>query len=530
LRQGGLQNILNKEEVPHLAIEELDYSELLRDEGEETKDIWVYLFKATVENNDAGKINEFADNFEKIIGKFNARDLFQDEELRQSLYNFLNYLKDKEKERFHNCTKNLLRFVLSGKNISEEEKFDKIRIFFEGLDNQALTETLLDGLSKDDNFNYLSFTVFSRLFDEDKHKAIAPTLGKEIKNAEFLKNNPKVRKKIKEMFSLPDSSFISPFYREALSWLSKESFLEDAFSFDYILLQEHYRFLLLNLLKGEKDIQSLSLISERLLKEWDKIVEENDLAYLKFLWETLEGKIKEDASFALPLEELESCISKFVENAAFEEEPLAGLEYFIDRLRKSSLGFDFYLNKIFKEGRVNPCILRLLLKFFPENLPLFSGNLEERYFDVEFLGKIAKGLGGIDSPLSLELLKKIFYFSNNIIKIEVLKAMQVLPRRDDEFLFSILDKAYPFLKKHALLALAREEEGRKTALEKLFSIPSPFGRKNKILIEHIAVIEDIDLKEAADYLVTLSKRRFFWNKNLRDRADSVLKKWNVKKD
>ncbi len=530
LRQGGLQNILNKEKIPHLSIEELDYSELLRDEGEETKDIWVYLFKATIENNDIEKINDFADDFGKIIGKFNARDLFQDEELRQSLYNFLSYLKDKEKDRFHKCTKDLLRFVLRGKNISEEEKFDKIKMFFEDLNNEALTETLLDGISKDDNFNYLSFTVFSRLFDEDRHKAIAPTLEKEIKNAQFLKNNPKVRKKIKEMFSLPDCSFISPFYREALSWLSKDSLLEDAFSFDRALLEVHYRFILLNLLKGEKDIQSLNLISERLLKECDKIFEEKDLAYLKFLWETLDKKINEDASFTLPLQDLESRISKFIENAAFEEEPLLGLEYFIDTLRKSFLGFDFYLDKIFKEGKANPCILRLLLKFFPENLPLFLENLERKHSDIEFVGKIVQNLGKIDSLLSMELLKKIFDFSNNIIKIEVLRAMQVLPRYDDEFLFSILDNAYGFLKRGALLVLARDEKRRKMALEKLFSIPSPFGRKNKVLIEHIAIIEDIDLKEAAPYLVTLSKRRFFWNRNVREKANAVLKKWNVKKD
>ncbi|MFA5145607.1 MAG: hypothetical protein WC723_06380 [Candidatus Omnitrophota bacterium] len=530
LRRGGIGNVLNREKTPRLYVEELDYSELLRDAGEESKDMWVYLFKTTVENNNLDKINEFADNFEKIIGKFNSRDLFEDAELRQSIYDFLNYLKDKEKDKFYNCTKGLLRIVLKGKNIPEKEKLDKVKVLFKSLNNEDLAETLLEAISKDENFNYLSFTVFSRLFDEDAHKAIAPTLEKEIKNEEFLKNNPRVRKKIKEVFSLPDSSFISPFYRQALSSLSEDSLPGNNFVFDRGLAQTHYRIILLNLLMRGKDIKSLDLVSGQLLKECDKAIEERDLKYLRFLWGALDNKIKEDASLFSSLEALESRISKFIENAAFEEEPPLGLEYFIDTLRKSSLGPDFYLDKIFNEGKVNPFILRLLFRFSSEDYPLFLDNLKRKHSDIELMGKIVKSLEAMDALKALEILKKMFYLSSTIIKIAVLRSMQVLAVGDSGFLLSVLDKEEAFLKREALLALTKNENEKGAALAKLFSIRSPFGRKNKILIEHMAIVEDIGLKEAAGYLGVLSKRPFFWNRDVRKKAAEVLRKWNVRKD
>ncbi len=73
-------------------------------------------------------------------------------------------------------------------------------------------------------------------------------------------------------------------------------------------------------------------------------------------------------------------------------------------------------------------------------------------------------------------------------------------------------------------------ETRKIALDNLLYIPSPWGKKNKLIMENIMVIEEIELKEAEDYLVTLSKRRFFWNRNLRKKASGVLEKWHVRKD
>jgi len=526
LRQGGIKNILKKEGSPRLSFEELDYSELLQDEGEEAKDIWVYLFKVTLANEDLNKISEFANNFEKIIRKFKAKDLFEDEELRHNIYNFLDYLKDKVKDKYQACVKELLKLVLKAKDIPQEEKIDKIKAFFKDLDKEELAEALLDTISKDDTYNHLSFQVFNRLFDEDTHRQIAPTLEKKIKEEEFIRANPRVIKRIKELFSVPDSAYILPLYRHALSWISDDNLLKDSFTFDRHLLYVNYIFLLLNLFIEEKNKETIGLISESLLKECNKVIEEKNLEYLKFIWEALDKKIEEDASLSGLFEGLEKCIYNFVENAVFEEQDLIGLEYFIDKLRKSFLGFNFYLDKIFNEGKVNPYVLRLLFKFFPVELPRVYETLEKKHYDIDFLGKIVMSLEGIDSLKAIEMLKKIFYFSNNIIKMEVLRAMQRLSRHDDGFLFSILKEGEPLLKRQALVILARNEETKKQALEELFCIRSPFGRKNLALMEHILIIEDLELKEAKDYLVVLSKRPFFWNRNIRKKAAEVLKKWH----
>jgi len=38
-------------------------------------------------------------------------------------------------------------------------------------------------------------------------------------------------------------------------------------------------------------------------------------------------------------------------------------------------------------------------------------------------------------------------------------------------------------------------------------------------------VEETGLKEARDYLVAISKKHFFWNRDIRKEALRVLKKW-----
>lgn len=532
LRQGGIQNILeiNKQKNPHIHIEELDYSQFLKDEGEEFKDIWVYLFKDAVRKEAPAQINEFADNFEKIIGKFKARDLLEDEELRENLYNFLAYLKDKEKEKFYRCTKELLKFILKDKNLPREDELDKIKAFFQHLNKEDFADVLCHEILREDSFNYLSFKLFSRLIGEDAHQEVAFALKEKIKNTESLENDPKLRKRVRELFSGADSLFVPEFYRHALSSLFTGTPAAENFFFDREALQINYFFLLLNLFAREDDKERLSLISGRILAEANRLIQKRRLEYLKFLWDVLTQKRKESPSLLEVFKDLDICIYDFIEKAGFLDKPPAGLEYFIDKIEKSVLGFNYYLENLFDEGKVTPFALRLLLKFFPEKLPQIYEELEKKQSDIDFLGKITGALKSVDSFLSESLLKHIFSFSNNVIKLEVLKAMRGLSRHDNEFLFSVLETEDIFLKKAALEALDKDEAARKTALEKLLSIPSPFGRKNKLLIENITLIDGMGLKEAEEYLAPLARRRFFWNRSIRKKALQTLGKWHAGKD
>lgn len=523
LRETGVQNILNTKNISHIYIQELDYSELLRGEGQELKDVWVYLFKRFTQEKDRLKVNEFADDFEKIVGKLKAEDLLTDEQLRQNIHIFFDYLKEREKDRFHNCSKGLLKLILKDKSMLQEDKLQKLKAFFNDLDKDALTEILHDEILTDDSFNYLSFTVFSKLIEENKHKAVAPSLKERFKKEGLLKTSPRIRKKIKELFSTSDSSSVLELYRHLLYPLLQESPLEGTFPFGHDALRMNYRFVLLNLFTKEEDAGKLGLICEYLSKECANLTEEN-LDYLKSLWETLEKKIKEGTLQDNALESLRDCICNFIENRAFNEDPPLELEYFIDRLKKSVLGCEFYINKIFNEGRVNTSILKLFLNFFPQYLPSFYENLKRRHADMDFLSRVVESLGGIDSLSGIEILKNIYSFSNNIIRIEVLKSMQKLSRYDNEFLFGILRQGDFFLKQQAMAILAKDGLTREIALRKLLAIPSLLGGKNKVIIENIKLIEDMGLKEAEGYLVSLNKRRFFWNKNVRERAKSALRK------
>lgn len=97
LKSGGIRNILDNKVCPHITAEELDYSQFLYGEGEEVKDVWVYLLKEMVAKKDTQKISEIADNFGSITGKLTDKDFFDDEQIQSNISHFLAYLKENQK-------------------------------------------------------------------------------------------------------------------------------------------------------------------------------------------------------------------------------------------------------------------------------------------------------------------------------------------------------------------------------------------------------------------------------------------------
>ena len=110
LKKGGLSRLLRGMDSQHIRIEELDYSGLLGagGQGEAAKDIWLYLFNEAVENQDAQKINEFADNFSEGIKNLSVKKVIEDNKLRENLHGLLHYLKDGDKEKYLNVPRNFL--------------------------------------------------------------------------------------------------------------------------------------------------------------------------------------------------------------------------------------------------------------------------------------------------------------------------------------------------------------------------------------------------------------------------------------
>ncbi|MFH1413374.1 MAG: hypothetical protein ABIG56_00810 [Candidatus Omnitrophota bacterium] len=528
LRHGGIENIFEKESNPHISIVQLDYSQFLEDRGEEGKDIWVYLFKQVVDKGNDQQIIEFADNFENIVNKFKAEDLFTDQEFSSSIYSFIEYLKDKKKGKFKVCTKDLLKFILKNKEIPENHQIDKIKVYVKDLNNDDLAQLLLEGILEKEKFDYSSFKLFSQIVNIDSHKDIALVLESKIKDSNSLKNNPKVKKNIKEIFALSQKSEISVFYRNALNSLIKGDTSEVTLLFDQELAEENYYYILLNLFMENTGKDENSLIVKYLLKQCQRLAEANRITDITILLDTIDKKRKEDAFAAGVAGDLENQVYDLIEGKIFQETDNVELGHILERMKQSSLGIGHYLKKIFDEGRVNSYALKLLLRFFAGELPKIYRRLKQKRTDIDFLAKFMKGLEKVDSPISTDILKKIFITSNSLVKIQALKSMKEQTTKDNRFFFSLLDKKEVFLRKEAFAILKDEQSSRVIALRKLLDITSPLGIRNKLIIENMAIVEASGLKDAEDQLVNLSKRRFFWNGNMRKKAKEILEKWHAR--
>jgi len=529
LKKGGARNIISKNN-PHIILTELDYSRLLGAAGEEVKDVWLYLFKEVVQRQDQKSMNEFADDFENVMKKLKIEELIKDEQIKKSLLDFVTYLKNNQKEKFYKCAHEIFKSAARYKDILKEENIDTLKSLFKDFNEPDFASLLWDGILKDDAFDILSLELFSRITGEQKAKEISSSFLSKTANKESLENSPKAIKKTQDLLSVSSSQSVSEVYRNTLSNLLGGISFDKSLSFDRNLLRINYLFILLNLLTGERNKERLKVISERLSKELESVIGEGNFGYLKNLSDILKERKKEDSSLIEASGELERHISKSVEDNIWQEEPSSDLEYLVDTLGSSSLNADFYLDKIFNENKFNPDVLKLFFRFFPSASPLFYKNLEKKYADLGFLGKMIESLAVLEPYLFREILKHIFSFSNEIIKIEVLKAMQKLSDFDQDFLLVVLQKGTLSLKKEALVILARDQNARKIALENLLAISSPWGKKNKVILENIILVEDLELKEAEGYLITLSKKPFFWNRGVRRKALEVLKNKHVRKD
>jgi len=45
---------------------------------------------------------------------------------------------------------------------------------------------------------------------------------------------------------------------------------------------------------------------------------------------------------------------------------------------------------------------------------------------------------------------------------------------------------------------------------------------NQLILENIMIIQELKITQAGEYLISLSKRRFFWNRQLRKKALEAL--------
>ncbi len=526
-KAGGIRYLLERERITPFSIEELDYSELLAGEGYEIKDVWTYLLSESVRQRDPKKMRQVAESFPRVIGEINLARIVGDKEQLEDFGRFFACLKTEAEEEYQRCALETVKKILRDKSITEEDKLRELREIAAGARDQDLASLLLREMASGGQFDAMSLDIFCRLLGSEKCQRVAGCLEEEARrNPALLEQSPHFRKRIEEFLAGGVPPSLSPSYREAFSGVLREISARKKPALDREILRRSYRSMLLNVLAADPRREAASAPLAAIIEEWESITKDRDLEFLKSLFELLEKKA-DDLSAEPLFRKIRAELTDFIEKSILKGEDRPELTYFIQRLPRSALGVNYYLETIFGESKVTPTILRTFFQLFSDGIFYFNLNLDQKKSDRHFLERMTESLAEVDSPLSLATLKNIFGLGDRLIKLKSLRAMRHLSACDESFLFPILRKGDFSQKKEALIILKREEGNRQKALKMFFLIHSPFGLRNKTLLEHLRIAADLELREAAEDIARLSQRRFFWNKTLRRKAAGLLEKWSL---
>jgi hypothetical protein len=526
IKEGGAQAIIQRENILHIAVETLDYAILLQGEGEEIKDIWPYLLMEAVEENDSGKLDELAGSFGKVVGKFNTEDLIQNEELHKNFAKFFHYLKTTSEEKHRVASKQLLKSIVSARKTPTEAKFENLKLLISDLNEEDLASTLWEEIIGNDKFDSLSFSIFSRLIDKERHKKISTSL-----HALFHTDDPQNRRaetesKIRILLSGVSSQLHSEIYRQTLSSLLNEISFEQRLTLDHQLLQRNYRFLLLVLLSQEDRQEAAVAVLGRVAEEWERIIQEADFEFLLAFHEVLEARSAALAGEPA-WEDARRSIAEHVEGCLLHGDGRPELDAFVEALGRSRHDWEAYAATVFKDRIVSSSLLRACFRFFPDQTGDFQARLMKKASDSELLGRIADALKLIDTPLSLEILETVFEAGDAAVQVKALQAMQNLKEFDEAFLFPILEKKNDLVRAEALILLMRNERTKHVAFTKLFNLASPYGIRNKTILRNLAVVDRYGLREAALYVAPLAERKDFWNRKVRQAAERLMTSWGL---
>ena len=526
IKEGGAQAIVKRENIIHITVDTLDYQILLQGEGEEIKDIWPYLLMEAAEEESPAKFEELADSFGKVVGKFNTEDLVQNEELHKNFAKFFHYLKETSEEKHRVASKQLLKTIVSARKTPTESKFENLKLLISDLSEEDLASTLWEEIIGNDKFDSLSFSIFSRIIDKERHKKIATSLHALFHTEDPQNRRSETESKLKILMSGMSSQLHSEIYRQTLANLLNEIAFDQKLALDHPLLQRNYRFLLLVLLSQESQRDQALAQVQRVAEEWERVLQEEDFEFLLAYHEVLESRSSELASEP-PVGEALRSIAEHVEGCLLKGETRPELDAFIGRLGRSLHDWEAYHATVFKDRIVSPSLLRACSRFFPDEAEAFDAAVKKKSSDGELLGRIADALRTIDTPRSLEILEKIFKAGDAAVKVKTLQAMQNLKEFDEAFLFPVLENRNELLQAEALVLLLRQERTKHVAFTKLFGLASPYGLRNKTLLRNLRIVERYGLREAAVYVAPLAERRDFWNRKVRQAAEALLAKWGL---
>ena len=523
-KNGGLSAILEREGLTHFTIQELDYSILLHGGGKECTDVWGYMLKEAVYSNDAVKMDQLADSFGSLIKRVNEKDLFDAEGISTEVNEFLVSLRNKNKDKFDKCLNDVFLWLLHNKKTLSNDNLAKLKPVFSDLSQDEFTALLKEGFMQEDNFDSLSLQVFSKISEQGSSPKIANDFFSKINETQGLKDDPGVVKKVRNLLSSSQDDPMSAVYRNTLDSLVKNISFSGKLTFDHEILKENYRYIVLGILAADQDLETIQMVVEVLEKELATIFKDNDVSFLKDLWGVL---LKRKSEAIKAYVDLENNLSIYVEDIALNGSLNSELEFLLEAISLPSKDLNLYLDKIFTVEKVSKHVLGLFLRLFQEDLDVFYARLDQRLQDTEFLASLIDALSQIDASTSIKILEYIYSGANELIKFEVLKAVRKLKKIDSTFLIRQLNTNSFLLRSEIISLLLLDVKAKNDVLTLLFKIPSFLGSKNALLIENMQIAFDLHFTEAAACIKDLSHRRFFWNSQLRNRANQILKGWNV---
>jgi len=143
----------------------------LKGEGDEIKDVWVYLLIEAVQESDIEKLNQMAEIFEKVVSGLDTEDFVQNEELQDNFYKFFRSLKESRGDKCRNCSKSFVKAVLAGKRMGPETKIGHLKRTLSEMSTEDLASTIWEEILYDDKFDSLSFSdrFFEGSEDRENH-------------------------------------------------------------------------------------------------------------------------------------------------------------------------------------------------------------------------------------------------------------------------------------------------------------------------------------------------------------------------
>ncbi len=522
---GGMKAVLQKEKISHLAVEELDYSVFLRGEGGEVKDPWVYLLREMLAGQDDQKLTEVADTFGSVIRRLSPVHLAEDPRMVEDLKRFFDRLRESHFEKFRVSAAELVKSLIRTKDRLSPDQLGRWKDLVNGLKDEDLAEALADGVREEEEADARGVAVFARLVEPGRYRDVLSFLRQIFNKVPMGEAAGPLRQGVDTILSPVSGEILAGHERWFLEMFLQSLSAGSFRAIDRESLKRNYLALLLELLDGEKLQERRGPILDALAGELEHAILAEDWAFFRAAFELILRREREFA-FHPGFKDIRRTLAMTVERKILDEEASSELGRFIPFLNESAFGVNDYLEKIFGEGKMTPFIFQLFFKFYMDYIFYFDINLDRKTGDLRFLEKMVDCLKEVDSPGSLVTLKTIYGRGPDVLKTKILRAMQRLTHFDEDFLLSILKKGSLSLKKEALPILARNAQARAGAFATLFRIPSPFGLRHRLLRENVRLVEEMDLKDAVDFLLPLARRKAFWDRGLKGQAQRLLEKWH----